>query len=176
MSCLFKECYPNFSLAFLSLSNSGSTQKKWSFKITIFTFSGFEPKWISTLRKIQNSYFPNDKLKNRPLWYLVVHTNTFLHHQGTILCVIVAHLSSCGLLCTAQWGERFSEGVHNLIFKLLCFNENFFKFRTIRVHKDLSENIFWNYWRRDNKNDFSEFISTHCALSNSLHSSTIIDC
>ena len=23
--------------------------------------------------------------------------NTFLHHQGTILCVIVAHLSSCGL-------------------------------------------------------------------------------
>ena len=27
----------------------------------------------------------------------VAGSNTFLHHQGTILCVIVAHLSSCGL-------------------------------------------------------------------------------
>ena len=48
--------------------------------------------------------------------------NTFLHHQGTILCVIVAHLSSCGLAHNHRLLDNFTDSQlsHSLLL-LRCF-------------------------------------------------------
>ena len=48
--------------------------------------------------------------------------NTFLHHQGTILCVIVAHLSSCGLAHNHRLLDNFTDSqLSHALLLLRCF-------------------------------------------------------